>query len=157
MPHPIWSRHAARFALIAALALPAVAPAQGIPPHVPVSTTLGDLARVRASYVDAFNAHDAAAVSKLYAPDAIVLGADGSETVGASAIAKANADSAATWPQASAHSNSVKVYGSTAIDVGTWTVHLANGGEQVSHYLAVLRHGVSGWKLQHVAIVPAAR
>lgn len=152
-----WYRHALPLAAMASLALPAIAAGQGIQPHVPISTTLGDIAKVRVAYVNAINTRNPGAVTAMYTADAIVLGADGSQTVGARAIAKLNADSAASWAQSDAHSTSVKVFGATAIDVGIWTVRTAAGGETMRRYLAVLRHGVNGWKLQSVAMVPAAQ
>ena len=158
MSRHLWYRCAAPLALAASLFIPAIAVGQGVPePHVPVSTTLGDIAAMRAAYVDAFNAKDAKAASAMYTADAVLLNADGSQTIGMRSIAKLFADSAANWPHAVATSNSVKVYGNTAIDVGTWTVHPMTGGEMVSRYLAVLRHGVNGWKVQSVALVPVPK
>jgi uncharacterized protein (TIGR02246 family) len=155
--HP-WYRHAVPLAMALSLYVPAVAAGQGVPePHVPISTTLGDIAELRAAYVDAFNAKDAKAVAAMYTADAISIGVDGSQTVGARAIGKMFADSAANWPHAVINSVSLKVYGATAVDVGTWTVHPKAGGEMVSRYLAVLRHDVKGWKLQYVANVPVPK
>ena len=145
-------------ALAVCLVLPAIVRGQGVPTnHVPLSTTLGDIAKVRNAYVEAYNAKDAKAVAALYTADAISIGPNGSQVVGARAISKVLADSAPTWPHAVVASTSVKVYGSTAVDVGTWTVHPQAGGEMVSRYIAVLRHGVTGWKLQHVVAVPVAK
>ena len=156
MSHTSWYRRVLPSALAVILSVPAWAAGQGIQPHVPVSTTLGDIARMRSAYVEAFNARNAAAVNAMYAADAIVLGADGSETTGA-AIARRNLDSVSTWSPAVVRSTSVKVFGATAIDVGTWTIRTPAGVEVVSRYLAVLRRDVKGWKLQNVAVVPVTR
>jgi hypothetical protein len=51
-------------------------------------------------------------------------------------------------------SDTVRVYGGTALDFGTVKTHPEAGGENVSHYLAVLRKGLKGWKLAAVASVP---
>lgn len=145
-------------ALAVSLYVPAVAAGQGVPtPHAPVSTTLGDIATLRSAFVDAFNAKNATALNALYTTDAIAIGPDGSQTVGATAIGKMNTDSAATWPHAVVASFSTQVYGSTAVDVGTWTVHPKAGGEFVYRYLVVLRHDVKGWRLHYVVNVPVAK
>jgi uncharacterized protein (TIGR02246 family) len=155
--HP-WYRHAVPLALAVSLFIPAIAAGQGIPAgHVPLSSTLGDIAQLRAAYADAFNAKDAKALTAMYTADAISIGADGRQTVGARAIGKMFADSAPTWPHAVVSSDTVRVYGSTAIDVGTWTVHPKEGGDIVNRYLVVLRHGIHGWKLQNVAVVPVPK
>ncbi|MGH7522771.1 MAG: YybH family protein [Gemmatimonadales bacterium] len=152
---PKWCLHVVPLALVAGFAVPSVALAQGIPAaHVPLSTTLGDIAKVRNGYVEAWNAKDVKTVNSMYTPDAVVLDVDGTEVVGLSAIAKKNEEGASNWPHAVIASHSVKVYGSTAVDVGTWTVHPADGGEMVYRYLAVVRHGVHGWKLQNIAVAP---
>lgn len=153
-----WCRHALPLALAVGFSLPAIAAAQGIPAaHVPLSTTLGDIATLRNGYVEAWNAKDANAVSAMYTSDAVVIDVDGTEVSGWKAIAKKNEDGAANWPHAVVNSHSVKVYGATAIDVGTWTVHPKEGGENVYRYLVVLRHGVKGWKLQNVAVAPVPK
>ena len=150
-----WFRHAIPFALVAGFLAPAMAAAQGIAePHAPITSTLGEIGKARAEYVDAFNAKDAKAVSAMFTADAIAVGANGSQMVGWQAIAKANADGAASWPHVVINSESVKVYGTTAVDVGTWTQTPAGGAEAQFRYVAVLRHGIHGWKLQDVAMVP---
>lgn len=153
-----WCRHAFHLALVAGLSMPAIASGQGIPAvHVPLSTTLGDLAKLRNGFVEAWNAKDVKTVNTMYTSDAIVLDVDGTEVVGLKAIAKKNEDGAANWPHAVIASHFVKVYGSTAVDVGTWTVHPKEGGEMVYRYLVVSRHGVNGWKLQNVAVAPVPK
>lgn len=158
MARPQWYRHAVPLALALGFSLPAIAAGQGVPePHVPVSTTLGDIAKLRTAFAVAYNAKDAAAVNATYAADAVEIGADGSETVGAQAIAKRNEAEAPNWPQIVLAPRSTKLYGSTAVETGTFTAHPAAGGEVVSRYLVVLRHSVNGWKLQYVANVPVPK
>jgi uncharacterized protein (TIGR02246 family) len=152
-----WSRHALPLAFAVSLLAPAVARGQGIQPHIPLKTTLAEIAALRSSYTDAYNAKDAAAISAMYTPDAMVVGSDGSVIMGASAIAKSDNDDAPNWPHIVITSTTVKVYGSMAIDVGTVTVHPKEGGEQVSRYLVVLHHGINGWKLQNAATTPVAK
>jgi ketosteroid isomerase-like protein len=147
---------ALRGAMIAAIAIPAVAGAQGIQPHQPLSTTPDDIARVRTAYVNAVISRNPAAVTAMYTADAVVLGPDGSETVGGRAIAKMHADSAAAWRPSDVRSTKLQVFGATAVDVGTWTIHTA-AGDSVRRYLMVLRHGVNGWKMQSVAVTAATR
>lgn len=153
-----WFRHAVPLAFALGVSLPAFAAGQGIPANaIPLATTLGDLTKLRTAYVDAFNAKDAKAVSAMYTADAVAIDVDGSMTVGAEAIAKRLGAAAPNWPHAVVSSTSVKVYGATAIDVGTWTVHPKDGGEIVSHYLVVLRRSMNGWRISSSAAVPVPK
>jgi hypothetical protein len=51
-------------------------------------------------------------------------------------------------------SDTVRVFGNTAVDVGTVRTSLSDGGEDVGHYLVVLRRGVKVWKVNSLAVVP---
>lgn len=154
MSCPSWRRHVAPLALALSLAIPAIAPGQGVPePHVPLSTTLGNIAKVRAGYAAAFNAKNATAVTGMYTADASYIDADGSVAMGTQEIGARMASAAPNWPHAVVTSQMVKVYGATAIDVGTVTLHPQEGNDIVSRYLAVMRHDVDGWKYQSVALV----
>lgn len=78
-----WHRQGIMLAAVAVLALPAVVTAQGIAAnHVPLSTTLGDIAKLRSAYVEAFNAKDAAALGAMFTADATMIQADGSTISG---------------------------------------------------------------------------
>lgn len=141
-------------ALAVIFALPALAAAQGVKtPHAPIPTGPKDIAAMRGEYVNAFNAKDAKAISGMYTPDATMVKADGSHAEGMAAISAQNAADEANWPQLSLTSESVKIYGTTAIDVGTWTTHSATG-DKSGRYLAVLRHDVNGWKLHDTMETP---
>ena len=156
MSHRLWYRYA--LALAVSVGAPLIAVGQGIPKdRTPLTTTVGEIAALRTAYVDAFNAKDANALSAMYTATATVIEVSGVQTVGAAAIGKLFADSAATWPHAVVKSSSLKVYGSTAVDVGTWTVHPKAGGEFVSRYLVVLRKDMKGWKLEYSAGVPVPK
>jgi uncharacterized protein (TIGR02246 family) len=142
-------------ALALALAAPAALAAQGIPANAPpLRTSLADLATLRATYVDAFNKKDAAAVTALYADDAVVILEDGQMLNGGLEIGARMAAEAPNWPHAVAESDTTRVYGSTAVDLGTWTVHPADGGEMKFRYVTMLRRGLNGWKITHVSLVP---
>jgi uncharacterized protein (TIGR02246 family) len=150
-----WRRHAFQLALVAGFSVPTIASGQGIPAaHIPVSTTLGDIAKLRTAYGEAWNAKDAKAVNAMYTSDATAIDVDGSVVSGWKAIAKKNEDAAPNWPHTVITSQSVKLYGTTAVDVGTVAMHPKEGGEMMYHYLVVLRHGVNGWKLQDIAVAP---
>lgn len=150
-----WYRRAVPMVLAASVLVPSIAAGQGIEsPRIPLRTALNDIATLRTSYADAFNGKDADAVNATYTDDAIVLNADGSLAKGRAEIAKAMGD-ASDWPHAVIHSDSVRVYGSTAVDVGTFTMHPAEGGELKHRYLVVLRHDMNGWKIAYAADVPA--
>ncbi len=153
------SRHrslrTAALAVAVALAAPAALAAQGIPANAPaLRTAMSDLATLRATYVDAFNSKDAAGVTALYADDAVVIMDDGRMLSGGLEIRAAMAEEAPTWPHAVIESDTTRVYGSTAVDLGTWTVHPADGGEMKFRYVTLLRRGISGWKIIHVSLVP---
>ena len=155
MSHRTWYRRAVPLVLAAAVMVPSIAAGQGIDsPRIPLRTALADIATLRTEYVNAFNAHDAKAISAMYADDAIVTNGDGSTAWGMADLSMGNSEGADNWPHAVIKSDTVKVYGATAIDVGTWTTHPKEGGEVVYRYLAVLRHDMHGWKLQYVASVP---
>ena len=148
-----WYRRAVPLVLAASVLVPSIAAGQGIEsPRIPLRTALNDISTLRTSYVDAFNGKDSKALLAMYADDAILVNQEGVLT-GKAAIGKAMGD-AGNWPHAVIKSDSVRVYGATAVDVGTWTTHPAEGGEMVSHYLVVLRHDMNGWKLAYVADVP---
>ena len=148
-----WYRRAVPVVLAATVLVPSIAAGQGIEtPRIPLRTALNDIATLRSSYVDAFNGKDSKALMNLYSDDAIVVTSEGVST-GKDAIAKGMGD-AGNWPHAVVKSDSVRVYGATAVDVGTWTTHPAEGGEMKSHYLVVLRHDMNGWKVAYVAEVP---
>jgi ketosteroid isomerase-like protein len=134
------------------------AAAQGVEtPHIPLRTVIDELNSTRAQYAEAFNAKNAAAVAAFYLDEAIVIRPDGSELTGVKAIADQLKQDAPTWPHMVLSSDTVRVYGGTALDFGTVKTHPKAGGEQVSHYLAVLRRGLRGWKLAAVAQVPVSQ
>ncbi|HEX6643323.1 MAG TPA: nuclear transport factor 2 family protein [Gemmatimonadales bacterium] len=144
-----------RAAILSLLLVPTSLFAQGIEPdRARLRTALDDLQTFRTEYAEAFNRKDAAAVSAMYADDAIVVQADGTMLVGSEAIGKSMATEASSWPHGVIASDTTRVYGSTAVDIGTWTMHEAGGGESVNRYAVVLRRGMSGWKLTHVILTP---
>jgi uncharacterized protein (TIGR02246 family) len=148
-------RAAVPLLLLTAAFSPVVASAQGVEPNrTPLRTTLAELTTLRSAYVDAFNKKDDKAVAALYTDNAIQIQADGSVLTGGAAIRQAMAGEAANWPHAVIKSDTVYVYGSTAVDVGTWTQHPKEGGENVTRYISVLRKDMRGWKLANVVLVP---
>ena len=145
------------FLLVAALAFvaPSVASAQGIEsPRVPLRTAINEINALRDQYAEGFNKKDAAALTAMYLPDAVVIRRDGSTLVGKEAIGKALAEESAKWAQTTFSSDTMHVYGNTAWDVGTMKSPSSTGKENVSHYLVVLRRGLKGWKISSVAVVP---
>ena len=143
-------------AVLAVLAFigPSVAHAQGVEaPRLPLRTALDELGTLRAEYADAYNRKDGAAVTAMYAPDAIVIHSDGTMLKGSQAIGAGFKDTAG-WPHMVIESDSVKVFGNTAVDVGTLRLHPEGGAEQVAHYLVVLRRNMQNWKIVSVAAVP---
>ena len=136
-----------------AFLLPSVATGQGIEkPRVPLRTALNEISAFREEYAQAYNNKDAAALLAMYAPDATLLGADGTMLTGKDAIGKSL--EAGPWMKMSITSDTTRVFGNTAYDVGTARMSGSEGHEDVSHYLVVLRRGVTAWKLSAVAVVP---
>jgi len=147
------------FLLVAALAFvaPSVASAQGIEsPRVPLRTAINEINALRDQYAEGFNKKDAAALTAMYLPDAVVIRGDGSTLVGKEAIGKDLAEGSAKWTQSTFASDTMRVFGNTAWDVGTMKSPSSTGKENVSHYLVVLRRGLKGWKISSVAVVPEA-
>jgi uncharacterized protein (TIGR02246 family) len=133
--------------------LPNLASGQGIEkPRVAVRTALDELRALRAEYSEAFNKKDTATLVDMYAPDATVIRGDGTMLSGKEAIQKSI--EAGPWQKMSIESDTVRVFGNTAVDVGTVRRSRSEGGEDVSHYLVVLRRGVKVWKINSLAAVP---
>jgi uncharacterized protein (TIGR02246 family) len=133
--------------------LPNVANGQGIEkPRVPLRTALDELRVLREAYSEAFNKKDTATLVDMYAPDAILIRDDGTVATGKEAIQKSF--EAGPWSKMSIASDTVRVFGNTAYDVGTVRTSRSEGGEDVSHYLVVLRRGIDAWKISSVAVVP---
>jgi uncharacterized protein (TIGR02246 family) len=140
------------------LVAPSLASGQGIErPRVPIRTAIAEIRSLRAGYEAAYNKKDSATVADMYAPDAIVIQGDGSVLVGKDAIRKSLATDAPTWPKMTITSDTVQVFGNTAYDVGTTRSQRSAGGEEVSHYLVVLRRGMKEWTIKSLAVVPERR
>ena len=143
-------------ALVAALATGATssALAQGVEaPRVPLRTAIKEINTLRAEYADLYNKKDTAALTAMYLPDAVVLREDGT-LLGQTAIGASMAAEAAGWPQITLVSDTMRVFGNTAWDVGSMTSTGADGETSVSRYLVVLRRGLQDWKISSVAVVP---
>ena len=143
--------------LALAFAAPAVVSAQIEEPRIPLQTKLSELTRFRTEYAENFNKKDAPAVVAMYSKDVIVINPDGSMTKGLDALRANMTAAATTWPHLVISSDSMAVYGNTAVDVGTATVHPAAGGEEVSSYIVVLRRDMNGWKLIRVVNTPVTK
>ena len=138
-----------------ALLLSNVATGQGIErPRVPLRTALDELRGVREGYAAAFNKKDTAKLMGMYAPDAILIRGDGVVLTGSDAIRQSL--EAGPWMTMSIASDSVRVFGNTALDIGTVRMAGSEGHEAVSHYLVVLRRGMTAWKINSLAVVPEA-
>ena len=135
------------------IVLPNVAIGQGIErPRVPVRKALDEIRVLRAEYADAFNKQDTATLVGMYAPDAILIRGDGTMLTGKDAIRKSL--EAGPWGKLSIDSDTVRVFGNTAYDVGTASTSRKDGGEDVGRYLVVLRRGVNDWRISSLASVP---
>lgn len=147
-----------RAILLALMLVPSFVAAQGIEAdRARLRTAMDDLRALRTEYVEAYNRKDAAAITAMYADDAILIQPDGTMLTGTEEIGKAMAAAAPNWAHSVASSDTVRVYGSTAVDIGTFTVHPTGGGEVVNRYTSVLRRGMGGWKLTHVIVMTPAK
>ena len=126
--------------------------AQGVvEPHTPLSTVINALNTLRSNYQDAFNDGNASAVAAMYTSDAIAITPQGKVLMGRDAIRENVAGQAKAGAQVTITTDSVRVMGNTAVDVGKVMM-----GGKTYHYLVVLRHGPSGWKLFRAADVAEA-
>ena len=142
---------------VAAVALLAtsLAQAQGVEaPRVPLRTAITEINTLRSEYAGAYNSKAAASLTAMYLPDAVVIRPDGSTLLGQSAIGKAMAEESPTWRQTTIVSDTMRVFGNTAWDVGTFSTQVPEGNMAVSRYLVVLRRGLQGWKISSLAVVP---
>jgi uncharacterized protein (TIGR02246 family) len=143
-------------AVLAVLAFfgPSCAQAQGVAAaRLPLRTALDELGTLRAEYAEAWNRKDGAAVAAIYASDAIAIRTDGTVLSGGAAITSWFKDTS-TWAHMVLESDSVKVFGNTAVDMGTVRMHPEGGAEMVAHYLVVLRRNMQNWKIVSAATVP---
>jgi ketosteroid isomerase-like protein len=140
------------------LVVTSLAHAQGIEtPRVPVRTAIKEINTLRAEYADLYNHKDAAALTAMYLPDAVMIRDDGSTVLGRTAIGQALGEDAASWKSITISSDTMRVFGNTAWDVGTLSSQTAEGDATVSHYLVVLRRGVQRWRISSLAVVPEGR
>jgi ketosteroid isomerase-like protein len=141
---------------LAGLTTPVVA--QGIEtPRVPVRTAIKEINTLRAEYAALYNRKDAAALTAMYMPDAVVIRADGSTLLGQAAIGKALSEQAPSWKEITLSSDTMRVFGNTAWDVGSMGSRGGDGDRTVTRYLVVLRRGVQTWRISSLAVVPEAR
>ena len=145
-------------AAVLALLATSIAHAQGVEaPRVPLRTAIAEINTLRAEYADAYNKKAAASVTAMYLPDAVFIRADGSTLLGRAAIGKALAEEAPTWHQATIVSDTMRVFGNTAWDAGTFSTQGLEGNAAVSRYLVVLRRGLQEWKISSLAVVAETR
>jgi ketosteroid isomerase-like protein len=145
------------FSLVVALALVTTSrvAAQGIEaPRVPLRTAIKEINTIRAEYADLYNKKDAAALTAMYLPDAVIIRRDGSTVLGQAAIGKALAEEAASWNQITISSDTMRVFGNTAWDVGSLSSQASGSDSSATRYLVVLRRGVEGWHISSLAVVP---
>ncbi|MFL5493113.1 MAG: YybH family protein [Gemmatimonadales bacterium] len=119
---------------------------------MPLRKALDEIRVLRAEYAEAFNKQDTAALVAMYAPDAILIRGDGTMVTGKDAIQKTFEEG--PWGNLSIDSDTVRVFGNTAVDVGTARTSRKGGGEDVGRYLVVLRRGLHAWRINSLASVP---
>ena len=138
-----------------ALALaPTVALAQIEEPRIPLQTKMTELNRFRVEYAEYWNKKDVPSLVAMWSDDVVFYDVDGQSYRGRDQVRKWYTDRSASMPHLVLESDSMTVYGNTAVDMGTSKMHPAGGGEQVARYLVVLRRNMNGWKLVRAAITP---
>lgn len=145
--------------LVAALAFVAtsLAHAQGVEaPRVPLRTAISEINTLRAEYAEAYNNKAAETLTAMYLPDAILIRHDGSMLLGQAEIGMAMAKETAGGRQISLASDTLRVFGNTALDVGTLSRKGSEGNATASRYLVVLRRGMQKWRIISSAVVPVA-
>ncbi len=152
---PYRSRACVPLALGLVLAATSAASAQGISeePHVPLQTAVTELTRFRAEYADNLKRQDVKALVAMYLPDAIVIRADATTITGKDAIQTWLTERTMNLQSATVTSDTLRVFGNTAVDVGTTAITLKGGGQTVTRYLAVFSRGMKDWKVLRVALV----
>ena len=141
---------------LAVLLAPSAAAAQGIEsPRIPLRTALNEIATVRSEYADAFARNDVGALAGVYTADAVIITGDGAMASGGEQIRALLDQQVARLGKVTITSDTVRVYGRTAVDIGRIVAQPDSGGDEASRYVAVLRKGMRGWKLAHVVTVPA--
>ncbi|MEP7325086.1 MAG: nuclear transport factor 2 family protein [Gemmatimonadota bacterium] len=142
--------------LVLALALAAttVARAQIEEPRIPLQTKMSELTRFRTEYAENFNKKDINAVVAMYSRDVIVVEPTGNVIKGIDGVRAWFTQGAANLPHLVIESDSMTVYGNTAVDVGTAKQHPAAGGEMVARYIVVLRRDLNGWKIVRLINTP---
>lgn len=121
--------------------------------RVPLQTAISEIFRLRESYAETFNAKDVADLTKKWDENATAILPDGSVVTGRAAI-MASLGPPAQWPHLVISSDSLEVWGNTAVDHGTIKMHPAGGGEIVTRYLVVLRRGYTDWRLVYSMQAP---
>jgi ketosteroid isomerase-like protein len=138
-----------------ALALaPSVASAQIEEPRIPLQTKMSELNRFRTEYAENWNSKNVNALVGMYSADVMVNDADGRVYTGHDAVKGWFTERQANMPHMVIESDSLAIYGNTAVDMGTSKMHPAGAAEQVARYIVVLRRNMNGWKIVRAAITP---
>jgi uncharacterized protein (TIGR02246 family) len=127
-------------------------------------TSHEQVAAATAAWVDAFNKRDAAAITALYDPEAVLWGTS-AQRIAAGPAAISEYFKSIDAPQRSAVTASIgeqriRVYGDTAVDTGTYTFWVTRDGKQEpvpARYSMVYRNRGGKWLIvdHHSSRVPA--
>jgi ketosteroid isomerase-like protein len=138
-----------------ALALaPSVAVAQIEEPRIPLQTKMSELNRFRTEYAEYWNSKNVTALAAMWSGDAMFNDGDGMTYAGSDAVKKWYTDRQNNMPHLVITSDSMAIYGNTAVDMGTSRMHPPGAAEMVAKYLVVLRRNMNGWKIVRAAITP---
>ena len=74
--------------------------------------------------------------------------------MGRAAVGKAFSEEAESWGQITLSSDTTRVFGNTAWDIGSMSSTGPDGDQSPQRYLVVLRRGVQTWQISSLAVVP---
>ena len=148
-------RSAAALLFVLTAAAPVVVHAQIEEGRIPLQTAMTELFRFREAYGENYNRKDFASLTTMFDTSAVVIQANGTVLKGRAAIG--NSFTQGAQPHMVIESDSIRVFGNTAIDYGTVKLHPNGAPEVVTRYLVVLRRGFTEWKINYVAQTPVAK
>jgi ketosteroid isomerase-like protein len=121
--------------------------------RIPLQTAMTELSRFRDAYAENYNRKDVASVAAMYDTSAVVILPNGRVLKGRAAVSQFMTSSGPLAHMV-IESDSIRVFGNTAIDHGTVKQHPNGAPEVVTRYMVVLRRGYNDWKLAYAIQSP---
>ena len=143
-------------AMALALVTTSLLAAQGVEtPRVPLRTAIKEINTLRAEYAALTTRRTPRPSPRCTCRTRSSSARTGNHADGTgAAVSKAFSEEAANWGQITLSSDTTRVFGNTAWDVGSMSSRGSDGNQSVQRYLVVLRRGVQTWQISSVAVVP---